>query len=142
MPSIFLAQNDSEDSAYSLIHLTASPSFETPYHLHHAEDEALYVLEGEITVIHRGEKSVAGLGSYIFLPRGVSHGFRGSSNNDSRILIPAMPGSNAGFVGMMLEMSVPVANRHRLPEAAQPDFKILNQLCDQHGIKILGPLPI
>jgi uncharacterized protein YjlB len=114
----------------------------TPYHLHHAEDEALYVLEGEITVIHAGEKTVAGPGSYIFLPRGVPHGFRSSSDNDSRLLIHAMPGSKAVFVGMVLEMSVPVADRHRLPEATQPDLKKLNQVCDQHGIKILGPFPI
>ncbi len=80
---ILLAQNQSEDGAYSLIHLTAEPGFETPYHLHHTEDEAFYVLEGEVTVIHDGEKIVAGTGSYIFLERGVPHGFRNSSDKTS-----------------------------------------------------------
>jgi quercetin dioxygenase-like cupin family protein len=139
---LLLARNDSEDGAYSLMHLTAPSTFETPYHLHHAEDEAFYVLEGEITVIHGGQQSVAGPGSYIFLPRGVPHGFRSSSANDSHILIHAIPGSKAGFVGMMLEMAVPVHDRHKLPEATPPDLKKLNELCEQHGIKILGPLPI
>jgi quercetin dioxygenase-like cupin family protein len=139
---LLLARNDSEDGAYSLIHLTASPSFETPYHLHHAEDEAFYVLEGEITVIHGGEKAAAGPGSYVFLPRGVPHGFRSSCSYDSRILIHAIPGSKAGFVGMMLEMAIPVPDRHKLPQATPPDLKRLHQLCDEHGIKILGPLPI
>jgi quercetin dioxygenase-like cupin family protein len=139
---LLLARNDSEDGAYSLIHLTVPPRFETPYHVHHAEDEAFYVLEGEITVVHGGQKSVAGPGSYMFLPRGVPHGFRSSSDNDSRILIHAIPGSKAGFVGMMLEMAVPVHDRHRLPEATPPDLKKLNELCSQHGINILGSLPI
>jgi quercetin dioxygenase-like cupin family protein len=139
---LLLAHNESGDSAYSLIYLPAPPRFETPYHLHHAEDEAFYVLEGELTVILDGEKIVAGPGSYVFLPRGVPHGFRSSSDKDSRVLIHVIPGGEVGFVGMMLEMAIPVRDRHKLPEATPPDLKKLNALCEQNKISILGPLPI
>jgi quercetin dioxygenase-like cupin family protein len=139
---LLLAHNESEHGAFSLIHLTAPPGFETPYHLHHTEDEAFYVLEGELTVIRDGETIVTGTGSYLFLPRGVPHGFRSNSDKDSRVLIHAIPGGEVGFVAMMLEMAVPIHDRHKLPKATPPDLKTLDKLCEQNKISILGPLPI
>jgi quercetin dioxygenase-like cupin family protein len=139
---VLLAHNVSEDGAYSLIHLAAPPGLETPYHLHHAEDEAFYVLEGELTAIRDGEKIVAGPGSYIFFPRGVPHGFRSTSDKDSRVLIHVIPGGKVGFVGMMLAMAIPIPDRHRLPAATPPDPKKLSAMCEQNNISVLGPLPI
>jgi quercetin dioxygenase-like cupin family protein len=138
---LLLAHNQSGEGAYSLIHLTAPPELETPYHLHHDEDEAFYVLEGELTVIRNGEKIVAGPGSYIFLPRGVPHGFRVSCANGSKVLIHVIPGGKVGFVGMMLEMATPIQDRHKLPAAMPPDIKQLTSLCEQNNISVLGPLP-
>ena len=138
---LLLAHNESGEGAYSLIHLTAPPGLETPYHLHHVEDEAFYVLDGELTVIRDGEKIVVGPGSYIFLPRGVPHGFRSTSEKDSRVLIHVIPGGKVGFVGMMLEMAIPLHDRHKLPEAIPPDIKRLTSLCEQNNIDVLGPLP-
>ena len=139
---LLLAHNDSDHGAFSLIHLTAPPEFETPYHLHHAEDEAFYVLEGELTVIRDGETIVAGPGSYIVLPRGRPHGFRSNGGKDSRVLIHAIPGGSVGFVAMMLEMAIPINDRHKLPEVTTPDLEKLGTLCAQNKIDILGPLPI
>src|SRR5580698_11119104 len=102
---ILLAKSESTGGAYSLIHLTASPGFETPYHLHHLEDEAFYVLDGEFTFICDGKKTVLGAGGYIFLPRKIPHGIRCTSKTPATMLILAMPGN--GFVGMMIEMAQP-----------------------------------
>ena len=60
----------------------------------------------------------------------------------SRVLIHAIPGGKVGFVGMMLEMAVPLHDRHNLPEPTPPDLKKLNELCEQNEISILGPLPM
>jgi quercetin dioxygenase-like cupin family protein len=139
---LLLANNESEHGAFSLIHLTAPPGFATPYHLHHAEDEAFYVLEGELAVIRDGETIVAGPGSFTFLPRGVPHGFRSNIDRDCRVLIHAIPGGKVGFVAMMLDMAVPIHDRYKLPKAAPPDLKTLGTLCEQNNISILGPLPI
>jgi uncharacterized cupin superfamily protein len=46
--NVLLAHNLSGESAYSLIHLTAPSGLETPYHLHENEDEAFYLLDGEL----------------------------------------------------------------------------------------------
>jgi quercetin dioxygenase-like cupin family protein len=139
---VLLAHNESGEGVYSMIHLTAPPGLETPYHLHHGEDEAFYVLEGELTVIRDGEKIVAGPGSYIFLLRGVPHGFRSTSDKVSRVLIHVIPGGKVGFVGMMLATAIPIPDRHRLPAVIPPDPKKLSALCEQNNISVLGPLPI
>jgi quercetin dioxygenase-like cupin family protein len=139
---VLLTYNEATQGGYSLIHLTAPRGLETPYHLHHAEDEAFYLLEGALTVIRDGETIEAVPGSYIFLPRGVPHGFRASSDKDSKVLIHVIPGGKVGFVGMMLAMAMPIADRHKPPEATAADLKKLASLCEQNNISVLGPLPI
>jgi len=105
---LLLARIESEGGSYSLVHLTISPEFSTPYHVHHTEDEALYVLAAELTFICDGRKIIRAAGSYIFLLRGVPHGFRCTGGEDSRVLIHVMPGGAVGVIGMMLEMGIPV----------------------------------
>lgn len=85
------------EGAHSLSYTTAPPHFETPYHLHHDEDEAFYLLDGELTVVLDGENNVAGPGSYIFLHRGVPHGFLSSSDRDSHVLTHAIPDARSAL---------------------------------------------
>jgi quercetin dioxygenase-like cupin family protein len=140
MLHILLAKSQATGGAYSLIHLTATPGFDTPYHLHRMEDEAFYVLDGEFTFFCGEKKTVLGSDGYIFLPRGVPHGLRCNSEKDSRLLIHVIPGADVGFVGMMLEMAVPARERV-LREATAPDLQRLKALCEKNKIDILGPLP-
>jgi quercetin dioxygenase-like cupin family protein len=135
---IVKATSESTGGAFSMVYQIAPPGHATPYHLHHAEDEAFYVLDGEFTFICDGKKTILGPGGYIFLPRGIPHGIRVSSSVPSTMLILAMPGN--GFVGMMQEMATPALKRE-LPEPAQPDLEKLARLCAKYQIDILGPLP-
>jgi uncharacterized cupin superfamily protein len=121
-----------------MLYQISPPGSATPYHLHHDEDEAFYVLAGEHTFICDGVKHVVGPGGYVFLPRGIPHGIRVTSSVPATMLILAMPGR--GFFGMMEEMAVPALERV-LPEPSQPDIEKLTRLCTKYRIDILGPLP-
>jgi quercetin dioxygenase-like cupin family protein len=136
--NIVKATTESTGGAYSLLHHTAPPGHETPFHLHHTEDEAFYVLEGEFTFVGDGKKTILGPGGYIFLPRGIPHGIRCTGSAPSKMLILAMPGT--GFLGMMLEMAEPAKERV-LPPVTAPDVEKLMRLCAKYKIDILGPLP-
>ena len=70
---VVLATSESTGGAFSLVYHTAPPGHATPYHLHHIEDEAFFVLDGEFTFICEGKKTVLGPGGYIFLPRNLDH---------------------------------------------------------------------
>lgn len=132
------ATSESTGGAFSMVHHTSAPGHATPYHVHHVEDEAFYVLSGEYTFILDGSKTVVHAGGYIFLPRGVPHGIRCTGSLTSTMLILAMPGD--GFLGMMLEMAEPAQER-ALPPPTAPDIEKLTKLCAKYKIDILGPLP-
>ena len=136
--NIVKATTESTGGAYSMVHHTAPPGHATPYHIHHIEDEAFYVLDGEFTFIADGKKTILGPGGYIFLPRSIPHGIRCSGQVPSSMLILAMPGT--GFVGMMTEMAEPATSRV-LPSPTAPNIEKLTMLCAKYKIDILGPLP-
>jgi quercetin dioxygenase-like cupin family protein len=136
--NVVLATSESTGGAYSMLHHTAPTGHATPYHLHHTEDEAFYVLDGEFTFICDGKKTILGPGGYVFLPRGIPHGIRCTGSTPSTMLILAMPGT--GFVGMMIEMAEPAKERV-LPPVTKPDIEKLTMLCAKYKIDILGPLP-
>ncbi len=136
--SIVKATTESTGGSYSLTYDVSPPGHATPYHLHHVEDEAFWVLKGEFTFICDGVKTLLGPGGYIFLPRGIPHGIRVSSAVPATKLTLAMPGN--GFQGMMMEMGEPAAERV-LPEPKAPDMEKLIRLCAKYQIDILGPWP-
>ncbi|AXC10646.1 putative conserved protein, contains double-stranded beta-helix domain [Acidisarcina polymorpha] len=132
------ATTESTGGAYSLCHQISPPGSATPYHLHHHEDEAFYILEGESTFTCDGKKTIAGPGEYLFLPRGIPHGIQVTGSIPTTMLIFAMPGD--GFIGMMEEMGKPAKERV-LPTPAAPDLEKLTRLCNKYSIDILGPIP-
>src|ERR1700761_1363512 len=59
------ATSASTGGSFALIHQLAPPGAATPYHLHHEEDEAFYMLDGQASFICNGEKVVLTTGGYI-----------------------------------------------------------------------------
>jgi mannose-6-phosphate isomerase-like protein (cupin superfamily) len=58
-------------------------------HVHHADDEAWHVLEGELTFRYRDRTEVAGAGTTVFVPAGVPHTY--TAGPGSRYLIVLTP---------------------------------------------------
>lgn len=69
-----LATREQTGGTYSLLHKRCPKGFEPKSHMHE-QDEALYVLEGELTVTAEGERYIAHPGSFVYLPAGTSHSF-------------------------------------------------------------------
>jgi quercetin dioxygenase-like cupin family protein len=63
-------------------------------HVHTDEDDAFYILEGELTFVLEGEDVKAPEGTFILVPPGVEHGFRNDTDAPVRILNIHAP---AGF---------------------------------------------
>jgi quercetin dioxygenase-like cupin family protein len=62
-----------------------------PEHVHDGEDEAIYVLDGELSGFCDDEQWVAAAGSLIFVPRDRPHGFRVTSPGVARVLVVIGP---------------------------------------------------
>ncbi len=71
-------------NAFTLLEWTAPAGFAPPPHTHHVEDEAFFILEGSMTVTCGDKRWEATAGSFVFLPRGITHGFTGPPADGSR----------------------------------------------------------
>ena len=63
-------------------------------HVHAEEDDAFYILEGELTFTFGDEEAPAPPGTFVLVPPGVEHGFRNDGAEPVRMLNIHAP---AGF---------------------------------------------
>ena len=96
-----------------------------PLHVHHNEDEAFYLLEGEATLFLPGEEIEAQAGDYVVAPRGVPHAYR-VGDRPARWLVISKP---SGFERFVAEVA----------EGAIADPAGLAETAARHDIEILGP---
>ena len=120
------------NGAIGLIEQVVPPGLGSPWHVHANEDEEFYILEGQSRFFCGGESRVVGPGGYVFLPRGVPHGFRTEGDVPCRSLLFATPG---GFEQFVAELSTAT------PPAGPPDMAALVATAARYGVEILGPLP-
>src|SRR6185369_15855296 len=64
---------------------------EPPDHTHPTEDELFYVLEGALTFRCGGETFAVEAGGFIFLPRGVEHGYTIRGSQRARLIAVTCP---------------------------------------------------
>jgi len=108
----------------------------SPVHTHRHEDEAWYILEGELTFWLGEEARVAAAGDFVFGPRGVRHRFRVDSE-EARFLILVTP---AGFEDFTRACGWP-ATAGTFPPPDLPPHREdeLVAAARRHGIDIAAP---
>lgn len=80
---------------FNLSLVTIQPRREGPgTHAHAEEDDAFYMLEGELVFTVEGEEVVAGPGTFLLVPPGLRHSFANRSDAVARFLNVHAP---AGF---------------------------------------------
>ena len=97
----------------ALIEYTTRTGEEPPDHTHDTEDEIFYVLEGGLTIHCGGKTFEVDQGGFVFLPRGLEHGYRVRRRDDVRLLVVTAPADGAsaggwgGFIGEVEEQGEP-----------------------------------
>ena len=123
------------EGAYALMDTLVPPGGEPPPHIHRNEDEAFYVLEGEITFVVGDRSMLAKAGSFVFAPKDLPHSFTVSGPAPARFLTLLSP---AGFEGFSEEMGRPgVAGSP--PPPAPPDLEKLAALTAKYGLELVPP---
>jgi quercetin dioxygenase-like cupin family protein len=121
--------------AYSLTeHLVTSAS-NPPMHVQLDEDEAFYVLEGEIEFEVDGAVVTATPGSFAFVARGAAHTFRVLSET-ARMLVICSGKPTHNLEDFFHAMGSPAAAR-ALPVPGAPDEAKLVDLCARTGIELV-----
>ncbi len=120
--------------AFSLLKLVVPPGRGSPLHTHTQEDETFHVVEGEVEFSTGGQALQARLGSVVFGPRGVSHGFCNVGSRDASLLCMITPG---GLERFFMDAGVPACDRASLPPAPTPeDIERLRRAAPRHGIEV------
>ena len=107
-----------------------------PLHLHRADDEAWFVLEGELTFRIGDDTLAAPAGAFVWAPRGLPHTFRVDSPS-ARLLGLAVPGAFDEFVRATGRPAAALTLPP--PPEGPPDMAALVGAARVHGIEILGP---
>jgi len=118
----------------TIVEVTEPPGGMAPLHVHHREDEAFWILEGEITFEVGGATIKARAGDYVFGPRDIPHRYTVGSAG-CRMLFILTPG---GFEDLVIEMSRPAARRTVPPPSTeQPDWARMAAIAKAHGNELL-----
>lgn len=121
--------------AYSLTEHVVTAASNPPMHVQVDEDEAFYVLEGEIELEVDGRVVTATPGTFAFVARGAAHLFRVVTET-ARMLVICSGKPSDNLEDFFLGMGEPATER-ALPQPAAPDADRLATLCARTGIMLV-----
>lgn len=114
--------------AYALMEYVGGPGAGSGFHTHGHEDEAFYVLRGDLTFVLGEQTIVAAPGDYIHIPKGLRHAFQNQTSEPIKALIIVSP---AGLEQFFVDL---IALLGSTP-ADQPDPEALTALAQQYQIR-------
>ena len=124
----YLATGKETDGQYFLFESIVPPGGGPPPHAQSREEEAFYILEGEVTFYAEGKEILATPGTYLNIPKGVIHRFRNNSDKNAKMLVFFAP---AGIEKMFEEMG---ANEHTYIKHPMGVIAALNEAGNKYGV--------
>lgn len=130
------ATSDETGGAYCLMEHLLTAASNPPPHIQHHEEEAFYVLDGEMEFEVDGSVVLARPGSFALVPRGAAHTFRVLSETARVLVITSGGAPNGGLEDFFQSAGVP-ARARRIPQPEAPDPVALTALAKSRGIDLL-----
>ena len=124
---IYKATAAETGGSFSLWEAVFPPGAGAPPHTHTREDEAFYVLSGELLIEIDGEAHRVGPGGFFFGARNRRHAVRNDGDQPARVLILSAP--SVGLDRMFAEL-------HAAGAAGKPDMSRLVEICARYGVAI------
>ena len=129
-----------EAGTYGITEQVVTAASNPPPHVHAGEEEAFYVLDGEVDVEVDGAVTRCAPGAFALVPRGAVHAFRVLTPTARLLVIGSSsePVANGGLQHFFTAAGEPAA-APVLPEPSAPDPATLTAIAEAHGIAILPP---
>lgn len=122
---------------FSVVHHPLAPrALAAPLHRHHDEDEYSFVLEGELGALLGDDVVTAGVGAWVFKPRGQWHTFWNAGDSQCRIIEVISP---AGFEDFFREIAAAWGDMEKFIAINRKynldmDFESVPRLCERFGL--------
>lgn len=135
----FYATGEETGGAFSLFEEAVGPGDGAFPHLHHEEDQAFFVLEGEHEFECDGRTFPAPAGSFLYVPRGTVHSFYNVGTAPGRLLILSTPAG--GTERFFFEVGEPATDESSPPPNSVPPEGLegiarLKKVAQRHGFDI------
>jgi mannose-6-phosphate isomerase-like protein (cupin superfamily) len=132
--TVKLPAASTESGRMSAAEFLLPAQFGPPLHVHRAEDELLYVLEGTVRIVCGERDVVLEAGGLAYLPRGVPHAFWVQGDRPARMLTVFTPG---GIERMFVESGT-ASDVARLPTGDGAPPGTLDALTASYGVEHIG----
>ena len=117
------------DGAYSLLEVELTGDG-PPQHIHNNEDEAFYVLEGEVKFLLGEHTSIAKAGTFVRIPRGTRHAFCRVEKKNAKLLAIFTPTGIEKFFDEAVDLDVTDTEAY---------VAKANALAEKYNMEIVGP---
>ena len=117
------------DGRYSLLEVELNGDG-PPQHIHKNEDEAFYVLEGEIQVLLEERTVIAKAGAFVRIPRGTRHTFARVEMKNARLLAMFTPAGFEKFFDDAVDLDVTDTEAYVAKAEA---------LAEKYRMEVVGP---
>jgi mannose-6-phosphate isomerase-like protein (cupin superfamily) len=125
-----LAGADSTEGCFSLVEVTEEPGSAAPLHVHHAEAEGFYILQGTLQLTCGEDTVTATAGDFVYTPKDVPHKYEVVGQETSKILLLF---SRPGFESFFLEAGAPLDQ----PPAGPPDPDAFRRVVEKYELELL-----
>lgn len=115
---------------YTMFSAVTPPGGGTPLHYHANEDEWFFVLEGRAEFFKNNGWAQVPIGTAVFTPKGVVHGFRNPGDKPLRMLMHTAPSGFEIFFARCAE---------EFAKPGPPDMPRLVEIAGEHGIHFVNP---
>lgn len=127
-----IAEGVDTGQRYSLMETILEPGQGAPFHIHEREDEAFFILEGEVTFYLGSKQVVAKQEDFISCPPHSIRAFRNHQNRDARMLLFY---SSAGIEDMTLRDGELVESGTRASTYNSGQAIQCPQLAEEYGVR-------
>jgi quercetin dioxygenase-like cupin family protein len=129
----FKARGKETGGAYAIVEGTILPGSGPPPHIHHAEDECFYVLQGQISFLYEDRTIQGGQGTFLRVPKGVLHTFRNVGTEPARVLLVVSP---AGLDEFWEKVGLPAVDRLTPPQPEPGMMERVLALAPQYHLEL------
>jgi quercetin dioxygenase-like cupin family protein len=132
---IYKAMANDTGQHFSVWESIVPPGAGAPAHTHTREDEAFYVLSGEVLIELEGAADPLrlGPGGFLFAPRNRRHGYRNIGTVAARLLVFAIPGTG-------LDRMFAAFDAASKRTAHMPTIDTIAAIAEQYGV-VIHPQP-
>lgn len=105
------------------------PESGIPLHIHHKEDEYIFLIQGRLTFQLGESVFPVEPGDTVYMPKGVLHGFRSTGSEDAHILFTIALNPDSRYDTMFDDIA----------GTGVEDFDKLKSICNRNNVEFLSP---